>query len=189
VASQLKPEIRHAKSLAVCLLAAGLAGCTGAVAGSSAVPTPGVGGQQQSAAAQAIPGTKSMRAAAQSAALKYDNLYFSGRFMASWRQLAPPVRRQIPQRVWVRVHSGCRPAIGAQAKAINGITVFGRVAIVTVAISEPSAQLGRSRQVFSYTRGQWNYSPQYPSVYHHGSVAADIAAARKAGLCGSWKDF
>ena len=52
------------------------------------------------------------------------------------------------------------------------------------------AEMSRAvEDVFNYTGGRWRYSPQAPGIYRHGSVTADIAAAKAAGLCTSPKVF
>ena len=72
---------------------------------------------------------------------------------------------------------------------IKAMTVFGDAAIVTEAITGAPSQLGTAEDVFSYANGHWSYSPQDLSIYLHGSVTADIAAAKAAGFCTSWKVF
>jgi len=123
------------------------------------------------------------------AAVHFDGLYQAGHFAASWGLLVPVVKRQIPLGAWVQVHHACQPAGAGTARAIKAITVFGNAAIVTEAIAEGPAKSRSFEEVFSYTNGQWGYSPNDMGIYHHGSAAADIAAAKAAGVCATGKSF
>ena len=69
------------------------------------------------------------------------------------------------------------------------MTVFGTVAIVAERMPGTRPGRGKGEDVFAYANGNWRYSPSDLSIYQHGSVAADIAAAKAAGLCASWKGF
>jgi hypothetical protein len=128
-----------------------------------------------------------MRTSAREAATRFYGLYFAGQFANSWDLLAPAAKRQIPRSVWVGVHEGCLSAGAGNSAVVKSVTVFGKAAIVTEAIADGSPGSGTVAAVFNYSNGQWGYSPGDPSVYHHGSVAADIAAAKAAGLCASRK--
>jgi hypothetical protein len=87
----------------------------------------------------------------------------------------------------VSVHDACPSAEAAKPRTIEAVTVFGNAAIVTETIAEASP--GTAEDVFSYVDGHWSYSPEDRSIYHHASVAADVAAAKAARLCASWKIF
>ncbi|MGH3422076.1 MAG: hypothetical protein ACRDOD_21075 [Streptosporangiaceae bacterium] len=69
------------------------------------------------------------------------------------------------------------------------MTVFGGAAIITEKVPRSAAKVGPAEDVFNYAHGRWSYSPADLSIYHHGSVAADVAAARAADLCTGWKIF
>ena len=69
------------------------------------------------------------------------------------------------------------------------MTVFGDAAIVTEAVAGTALKPGTAEDVFNYADGHWRYSPADLSIYRHGSVTADIAAAKAAGFCTSWKIF
>jgi hypothetical protein len=130
-----------------------------------------------------------MRAGARAAAVQFYGLYTATRFADSWDLLAPAAKREIPKSVWVSVHNAC-PSAGAGApRAIRAVTVFGSAAIVTAVIAGAQSKQGPAQDVFNYINGQWRYSPEDLSTYRHGSVAADVAAAKSAGLCAGWKSF
>lgn len=175
--------MRYVRGLVAGLAAAGLAGCGAASGSAPASQVPVV-----RATASSVPSASPhVKAAARVAAAQFDSLYSASRFAAFWDLLSPAIKRQIPRKVWVKVHDGCRPARAARPVTIKAVTVFGSAAIITEAVAGASS--GTAEDVFSYVNGRWRYSPQDLIVYHHGSVARDIAAAKAAGFCASWKIF
>jgi len=183
--------MRYMKILPAALVAVALAGCSVSSSGGSAA------GPAATAPATLRPAPDNTGAAephaqsgARAAAVRFDHLYQAGRYAASWSMLAPSVRRQIPQQLWVRVHQACQSAVVAtSARTIRSVTVFGTAAIVTETVTAGPSRHRRAEEVFSYVHGQWAFSPNNLAVYHHGSPAADITAARAAGLCASWENF
>lgn len=195
--------MRYAQGALVGLVAAGLVGCSNAASGppsansslvaphgsaSAARPAPGKAAQPTattgSAAAHDNHDSTRTRASAHAAMARFNSLYFSGQFAVSWDLLARSVKREIPQRVWVKVHEGCPTASPGKPRVITDVTVFGDAAIGAEVLGA-----GRTDIAFHYAHGYWGYTPNDPSIYGHGSAAADIAAARAAGLCASWKGF
>ncbi|MGP7997919.1 MAG: hypothetical protein ACLPKI_11430 [Streptosporangiaceae bacterium] len=179
------------KILPAALVAVALAGCSVSSSGSPAA------GSAATAPATLRPAPDNTGAAephaqsgARAAAVRFDRLYQAGRYAASWMMLAPAVRRQIPQQLWVRVHQVCQSGtVATSTRAISAVTVFGTAAIVTETVAAGPPRRRHAEEVFSYVHGQWAFSPNDLAVYHHGSAAADIAAARAAGLCASWESF
>jgi hypothetical protein len=114
-------------------------------------------------------------------------LYTSGQFAAFWKLLSPATKRHISGDAWVSVHEACSSAQLGGPVTVKAITVFGTAAIVTEAITGSSPHT--TEVVFNDVNGRWSYTPDDLSVYGHGSAAADIAAAKAAGLCGGWKIF
>jgi hypothetical protein len=180
--------MRLLKGLAAGLVAAGLTGC-----GGGGAPQPSIEGGAPgpavvtSTAPPAAPVSPQMRASARAAAAQFYGLYSASQFATFWNLLAPATKRQVPRTVWVSVHEACPSAGAGKSRIIKAVTVFGSAAIVTEAVT--GATPDTAEDVFNYADGRWSYSPGDPSIYHHGSVAADIAAARSAGFCGSWKIF
>lgn len=162
-----------------------LAGCTGGAGGlqPSAVPGTSVPGPQPPAANLAI------RAAARPAASRFYTVFFAGQAKDSWQLLAPAAKREITLRVWQGVHSACKPGSAVRPPVIRAVTVFGDAAIVTAVPADQSSRRHTVRDVFNYVDGRWGYQPADISIYFHGSVAADAAAAKRAGLCDGWKSF
>lgn len=135
------------------------------------------------AAAPAGPAEAKTRAAVRAAAASFYRLYSSSQFAASWDLLALAAKKQVPQSVWVRVHEACPSAGAGMPRAVKSVVVFGDAAIVTETITGTLSRLGPAEDVFNYANGHWGFSPGDPGIYHRGSVAADIAAAKAAGFC------
>lgn len=127
-------------------------------------------------------------ASARIAAVQFQSLYFGGRFADSWGLLATSAKRLIPRKLWTRVHESCPPARDATAGTVGSITIFSNTAIIGVSHGDRSSR-SKDYYVLSYANGRWGYAPNDMSLYHRGSLAADLAAARKAGFCGSRKVF
>lgn len=129
-----------------------------------------------------------MLANARATAARFERLYFTGRFVESWELLAPAAKRQVSKSLWTRVHEGCPLDQGATAGVVSSITIFGDSAIISVTRGTQASH-GIDHYLLSYVGRQWSYAPDDMSIYHRGSVAADLQAAREAGFCGSWKVF
>jgi hypothetical protein len=176
------------------LAAIGVAGCS-ATASGPATSGPTAGSPPVSPASAtprarpaSLPGAKT-KAGARAAAARFDRLQVASQYAASWDLLTPTARRLVPRDVWVGVHEGCPAARPAGHRTLGRVTVFGTVAIVAERIPGTRPGRGKGENVFAYANGNWGYSPNDLSIYQHGSVAADIAAAKAAGLCASWKGF
>ncbi len=175
-----------ATGLVGCSVATGLVGCSGTASGP---PSVGTTPTASATASSVPPASPQMKAGARAAAAHFYGLYSASQFAASWNLLTPTTKRHVPRHVWVSVHEAC-PSIGTgKRRTIKAMTVFGSAAIVTESITGVPPQLGTAEDVFSYANGRWSYSPQDPNIYVHGSVTADIAAAKAAGFCTSWKLF
>jgi hypothetical protein len=180
--------MRSAKAL-LALVVIGLAGCSNTTAAShSAGPAPAGHATAEPSAARAKPAQARTEAGARAAAARFYRLYSGRQFAASWDLLAPAAKRQVAKRVWIGVHGGCLAAIGAGGRVIRSVTVFGDAAIVTHQLTGAQARHRIARDIFNYADGRWGYSPADLSVYLHGSIAADISAAKAAGLCSGRKN-
>jgi hypothetical protein len=178
--------MRFVKGLVVGLALAGLAGCSGGAYGSPSVsPVPAV----RTTASSVPSASPQEKAGARAAATQFYMLYSASRFTAFWNLLSPATQRQISKRVWIDVHNACPGGGTGKSRIIESVTVFGSAAIVTEAIDGAQPNPKVAEDVFHYANGHWSYSPGDPSIYHHESVTADIAAAKAAGLCAGWKIF
>lgn len=200
--------MRLQKNFLIVLVSAAVAGCSAASGtGASGPASAAAGTTTRSAAASSTrPAASSTGSAASStqlapsitpkveAALRptvthFYSVYLGREVAASWDLLAPAVKKQISMQVWTGVHDACRPVNAGEARVIKAVTVFGNSAIVTIAIAGIPAKAGVSEDIFSYAQGRWGYSPTDIGIYRHGSITADVAAAKAAGICGSWTSF
>jgi hypothetical protein len=174
---------------AFCVL--GLAGCSDGASVPSAASRSAIPGPRAatSYAAPAAPASPQQRAGARAAAAQFYGLYSTSRFAAFWNLLSPAMKRQVPQRVWISVHDACASAVAGKSRTIEAVTVFGNAAIVTESIAGAASKPGTTEDVFDYADGRWSYSPVDVGIYQHGSIAADISAAKAAGYCASSKVF
>lgn len=175
--------------LAAGLAFLGIAGCSaGNATGSPASgPTP-TGSRNVTTAPPVAPASRQAKASARAAAVRFYQLYSAGHFAAAWDQLSATTKSEIQKHAWVSVHEGCASG-GEKSRVVRSVTVFGNAAIVTEVLAGGSAHVQTTEDVFNFANGRWRYSPANPSIYRHRSVAADIAAARSAGTCASWKIF
>lgn len=146
-----------------------------------------VAGHAQTPVGAAATGPRS-RESVRAAATAFDGVFFDRKPAATWDMLTARAKRLIPEGTWIQVHNGCRPASAAAVRTVSSVTVFGDTAIVTETATAGTRH-HRDFYVLSYERGRWGYSPDSLGLYHHGSISADIAAAKAAGLCGGWKVY
>lgn len=175
--------MRFPKGLLVGLVAVGIAGCSGSASGPPAIRAPAV-----TATASSVPAASpQMKASASVAAKHFYDLYAASQYTAFWNLLAPSTKREVSRKAWVGVHEACPSTSAGKSRVIRTVTVFGNAAIVseTVAGGPPDA----AEDVFNYTNGNWSYSLGDLSIYRRGSLTADVAAAKAAGFCTSWKIF
>lgn len=124
-------------------------------------------------------------AAATAVARQYLGLYSAGQFALSWTLLAPSAQRAVSQATWVAVHRGCPSQAARLAYNVKDTTLTGSTAVVTVTLAGAAASLASESESLTYSSGQWGFVPSDLSYYRHGSVKADIAAAKAAGYCAS----
>jgi hypothetical protein len=180
------PAAMHlAKTLLVGLIAAGLLGCDGhsSPAPASGAPSPLVT-KTTAVTAPPSPVSQKVKTDARTIAERFYGLYLGGQFASSWELLAPAAKRQISKRTWVKVHEECLSATARSSGKFKSLTIFGNAAIATESVVGTS-ETSTLRAVFNYAGGRWGYSPGDLGIYHHGSISADIKAARAAGFCAS----
>ena len=138
-----------------------------------------------SPSAAASPAQPETAAAAKATAARFFGLYNAGQYAEAWTLLPPATRRAIPLATWVAVHKACPSAAAGLAFQIKDVTVTGSTAVVTYSLSGAGAALGSATQALTYSGGRWWLALSDPGVYEHGSVKADIAAAKAQGSCSS----
>jgi hypothetical protein len=121
--------------------------------------------------------------AATAVAEQYLGLNSGGQFEASWGLLAPSAQRAISEATWVAVHQGCPSQSAGLAYQVKDTTVTGNTAVVTVSLAGAAASIGSESEALTYSAGRWGFVPNDLSLYRHGSVKADITAAKAAGYC------
>jgi len=123
--------------------------------------------------------------AAAAVAKQYFGLYSAGQFALSWTLLAPSAKRVVSHVTWVAVHRGCPLQAAGLAYNIKDATLTGSMAVVTVTLAGAAASLASESESLTYSAGRWGFVPNDLIYYRHGSVKADIAAAKAAGYCAS----
>jgi hypothetical protein len=167
------------------LIAAAVIAAAGCSSGNSSTPastatTTAVPALQSATASPAQPETAT---AARAAAAGFFGLYTASQWAAAWTLLSPSTRRAIPQATYVAFHDGCPSASAGLAFQIKDVTVTGSTAVVTYTLSGAASALGSATQALTYSQGQWWMVLSDPGIYRHGSVKADIAAAKAQGDC------
>ena len=173
--------MRHRRPIAAAALIAG--GLTATACSSSGGAAPA-----GTAAAAPTPSAQPETAAgAKAAAQRYFGLYAAQQYPAAWGLLAPAVQRAVPEATWAAVHAECPPADPGAAYDVKNVIVTGNTAVATVTLAGAMSALASGSEAFTYAGGRWEYVPAETDlgVYEHGSVAADLAAARAKGYCGT----
>ncbi len=83
------------------------------------------------------------------------------------------------------MHRGCPSQAAGLAYNVKDTTLTGSTAVVTVSLAGAAASIGSESESLTYSAGRWGFVPNDLSSYEHGSVKADIAAAKAAGYCAS----
>lgn len=136
-------------------------------------------GAVASSAAAVTPDTT---AAAQSAAQQFFTFYSAGQWDDAWQYLTAADKREAPESVYAAVHQQCPSAAAGMAYATKGVTLAGQTAVVTYTVSGATgALLGNATMPMTWTPSGWGVEPSGMSVYTHGNVSADLAAAKAAG--------
>ena len=159
-----------------------LAACSGTSSGSPARPSAHSASPGAHASTPVEPDTAS---AVRADADDYLTLYTAGQFAVIYQMLSAPARQAIDQQAWVAVHRGCLGATGGMSYKIRHIAVTGQTAVVTVALTGGAAKPQSATETLVYAAGHWGFSPRDLALYRHGSVSADVAAAKAAGGCAS----
>jgi hypothetical protein len=150
--------------------------------GGSATAGPSASPAKASARPLAATGEPQTVAAVRSDADDYLSLYSAGQYAITYQMLSAAARQAITEPAWVAVHLGC-PGAGRPYK-IARVVVTGRTAVVTASL-RGSGKPGSQTETLVYANGHWGVSPRDLSLYQHGSVAADVAAAHTEGHCAS----
>ena len=149
--------------------------------------TPASAGSPADSASSAAAAQPDTAAGVRAAAQQFYALYTAGQWGAAWADLAPAAQSAVPVATWTAVHDGCPSPSAGMARVIKSVTLAGTTAVVTETIAGSLGSIGAASDAWTYSGGRWGFSPSASSmsIYTHGSVNADIAAAKAAGECGS----
>jgi hypothetical protein len=171
----------QASAMAAAAAAAGLT-MVACSSGGGAAAGPSASATKASARSLAAAGEPQTVAAVRSDADDYLSLYSAGQYAITYQMLSAAARQAITEQVWVAVHKGC-PGAGRVYK-IAHVVVTGKTAVVTASLPGSGKQ-GSQTETLVYANGHWGVSPRDLSLYQHGNVAADVAAAHAEGHCAS----
>lgn len=102
-----------------------------------------------------------------------------------WGADAPSAQHSVSKATWVAVHQGSPARSASLTYEVKDATLTGSTAVVIVSLSGVAASIGSESEAFTYSAGRWGLVPGDLSFYKHGSIRADIAAAKAAGYCAS----
>jgi hypothetical protein len=171
----------RAMAMTAAAVTAGLtmAACSAASPRSTA-STAGTAGTKQAHPVHTAPlNEPATLAAVRADAADYLSLASAGQFAITYQMLSTSARQAISQQAWVAVHQAC----AGTSYRIKHLAVAGNTATVRVALT--GGHRGTLTETLVYAAGAWGVSPGDVSLYRHGSVAADVAAARAGGNCAS----
>ena len=144
----------------------------------------GAGASPGPVASSASAITPDTTAAAQTAAQQFFTFYSAGQWDDAWQYLTAAEKREVPESAYAAVHQRCPSAAAGMAYAIKGVTLAGQTAVITYTVSGATgAILGNATMPVTWAPSGWGVEPSGMSVYTHGSVSADLAAAKAAGDC------
>jgi len=162
------------------------AACSNAAPTSSGAPSAATTPTSAAAAAsttQASTVQSETAAAAAAVAKQYLGLYSAGQFAAAYGLLAPSTQQTVSEPTWVAVHQGCPSQSAGLAYDVKDTTLTGNTAVVTVTLAGAASSLASESEALTYSSGRWGFVPNDLSLYEHGGVKADIAAAKAGGYC------
>jgi hypothetical protein len=137
------------------------------------------------AAAQPAAAQPDTEAAAKSAATSFLSLYSAQQYGQAWQYLTPAEQAEVTKSDYEQVHQQCASDAGGLAYKITGVTMDGKTAVITYTIAGAMSKLASATMAAQWGAAAWGVQPNDFSIYDHGSVKADVAAAKKAGDCAS----
>jgi hypothetical protein len=144
----------------------------------------GAGASPGPVASSAAAITPDTAAAAQAAAQQFFTFYSAGQWDDAWQYLTAAEKQDAAESVYAAVHRGCPSAAAGIAYDIKSVTLAGQTAVITYSVSGATGTiLGSATMPMTWTPTGWGVEPSGMSIYGHGSVGADIAAAKAADDC------
>jgi hypothetical protein len=150
----------------------------------AAVPSPSAAAASTAPKAAAEPETK---AGVRAAATQFYAFYSASQWAQAWAYLAPATRRAVPAKTWTDVHEQCASPTAGLARTIKSVTLAGSTAVVSETVAGTLGKIATVSDAWAYSGGRWGLvlDKSSTAVYSHGSVKADVAAAKAAGECAS----
>lgn len=169
---------------AIALAATALA-VTACASGSPSATTAAVPPAASAPAAPAAATQPQTEAGVRGAANDFYALYSAGQWDAAWAYLTPATKAAVPEATFAAFHEGCPSPTAGMARVIKSVTLAGSTAVVTETVAGAAGALGSITDAWKYADGRWGFQPEASALglYQHGSVSADIAAAKAAGNC------
>jgi hypothetical protein len=151
------------------------------------------GGRPSAATASATSGAAASLAAVQpeteagvrAAATQFYALYAAGQWAQAYAMLTAAAQAEVSESTYAAVHQGCPSSSAGLARVIKSVTLAGSTAVVTETVGGALSSLGSVTDAWDYSAGRWGIALSASSLkdYSHGSVKADVAAAKAAGQC------
>lgn len=150
----------------------------------AAVPAPPAVAASTAPRPPAEPETK---AGVRASATAFYDLYAASQWAQAWAYLAPATQRAVSAKTWTEVHEQCTDHTAGLARTIKSVTLAGGTAVVDETVAGALGKLGTVSDAWGYSAGRWGLGLPASSmaVYSHGSVKADVTAAKAAGECAS----
>jgi hypothetical protein len=106
---------------------------------------------------------------------------------AAWQLLVPADQKVAPENLYVEFHDACPSEAAGLAYEIESLTMAGKAAVVTYTIPVVEKELGSATITEDWGASGWRqeFTSGSASDYQHGSLKADVPAAKAAGECAS----
>jgi len=101
--------------------------------------------------------------------------------------LVPADQKIAPEKLYIDFHDACPSQAAGLAYKIESVTMAGKAAVVTYTIPVLEKALGSATITEDWTASGWRqeFTSGLASDYQHGSLKADVTAAKAAGECAS----
>jgi len=111
-------------------------------------------------------------------------MYSAGQWDAAWQFLAPADKAKVSEALYAAFHTGCPSESAGMAYEIQSTALAGTTAVVAYAIPV-LASFGAGTLAMQWATAGWGVelSDASGAEYGHGSLKADLAAARADGKC------
>jgi hypothetical protein len=171
-------------ALGAASLAALLVSVSACAAAASSNPAPAKA--IPAATTRTAPATPDTESAAKAAAINFLTLYSAGQWQATWPLLTAQDQRLVPESLYTAFHAACPSHVAGMQYEVTHVTLAGKTAVFAYTVPL-MASMGSVTDVETWTPRGWRTELDSDSlgVYGHGSLKADLKAAKAAGDCAS----